>query len=89
MQILFYYSFCDTLSMGAFSSSIGPMQWKQYFVTPWANSIEHELQYEYLLSCLHSLNLDHETACLLSVVALFSTQGLKQHQLSIPLENVR
>ena len=33
-----------------------------------------EMKYEYLMSSLHQLKLNHETTCLLSVVALFSTQ---------------
>ena len=68
---------------------IAPMTWKQYFVTPWADSYDQELKYEYLMSSLHGLNLNHATTCLLSIVALFSTQGIAQSQLTIPLETIR
>jgi len=41
------------------------------------------------MSSLHNLKLSHETTCLLSVVALFSTEDLSQEQLRIPYDNVR
>jgi hypothetical protein len=39
-----FFSFCNTLSTGLFSAHVAPMDWKQYFITPWANSLEHEQQ---------------------------------------------
>jgi hypothetical protein len=65
------------------------MKWKQYFVTPWADSYEQEMKYEYLMSSLHGLSLNHETTCLLSIVALFSTQDIGQGQLTVPLDAIR
>lgn len=70
-------------------SCVAPLGWHHYFVTPWANSIEHEQKFEYLLSSLHDLSLDVETACLLTTVALFSSHGLQPQQLSVNIEELR
>jgi len=70
-------------------SNFAPLGWSQYFATPWANSIEHERRFEYLLYSLHDLNLDVETACLLTILALFSSHGLQPYQITAPLEDLR
>lgn len=62
--------------------TVPAVKWNQFFVTPWANSVEHEKKYEYLVSCLNNLKLDFQSACLLSVVALFSTEGMDKSQLT-------
>jgi len=41
------------------------------------------------MASLHNLSLDRETTCILSAVALFSTQSISQSQLTVPLENFR
>ena len=49
------------------------MSWDQFFVTPWANSAEHERKYELLMAQLRNLELDLKSTSLFSVVALFTT----------------
>ena len=49
------------------------LEWDQVFATPWADSEEHERKYVYLNSLLRDLKLDFKSACLLTIVALFST----------------
>ena len=49
------------------------MAWSQFFVTPWANSAEHERKYELLMAQLRNLELDDKSTNLFSVVALFTT----------------
>ncbi len=58
--------------------TVPSVKWHQFFTTPWANSVEHERKYEYLVSYLNSLQLDFQSACLLSLVALFSTEGIDE-----------
>ena len=50
------------------------VKWNQFFTTPWANNLEHERKYEYLVACLENLQLDPQSVTLLSIVALFSTE---------------
>ena len=52
------------------------VKWHQFFSTPWANNVEHERKYEYLVACLKDLQLDSQSATLLSIVALFSTESI-------------
>ena len=58
-------------------AKVPPVKWNQYFISPWANSVEHEQKYEYLMSTLSELKLDFQSVCLLSIVALFSTKGIR------------
>ena len=58
---------------------IPPVRWNQYFISPWANSMEHEHKYEYLMVKLSELKLDFTSACLLSIVALFSSKGIREN----------
>ena len=62
---------------------IPPVKWNQYFISPWANSVEHEQKYESLMSKLGELKLDFQSACLLTIIALFDTGNIRGlHDLS-------
>lgn len=41
--------------------------------------MEHEHKYEFLMVKLSELKLDFQSACLLSIVALFSSKGIRQN----------
>ena len=56
------------------------VEWHQVFTTPWADSAEHERKYVYLFSLLKDLKLDFNSACLLTIVALFSTERINENQ---------
>lgn len=56
------------------------VKWNQFFVTPWANSVEHERKFEYLVDCLGQLGLDLQSASILLIVALFNTEGLAKNE---------
>lgn len=57
------------------------VKWNQFFTTPWADNVEHERKYEYLVARLKDLRLDFNSACLLSIVALFNTDDIDASKL--------
>lgn len=63
------------------------VKWHQFFTTPWANNVEHERKYEYLVALLKDLQLDTQSATLLSLVALFSTESITS-TVSLPPNSV-
>ncbi|TRY77337.1 hypothetical protein TCAL_16969 [Tigriopus californicus] len=61
--------------IGGWIPQVKPLVWNQFFVTPWANSVQHERKFEGLMSDIKSLSLDKPTATILTVVSLLDTDG--------------
>ena len=65
------------------------VEWHQVFTTPWADSAEHEQKYVFLFSLLKDLRLDFNSACLLTIVALFSTERINDTQFLLSEESIK
>ena len=65
------------------------VEWHQVFTSPWADSAERERKYVYLFSLLKDLKLDFNSACLLTIVALFNTDRINDNQYMLSNESMK
>ena len=65
------------------------VEWHQVFTSPWADSAERERKYVYLFSLLKDLKLDFNSACLLTIVALFDTDRINDNQYMLSNDSIK
>ena len=65
------------------------VEWHQVFTSPWADSAERERKYVYLFSLLKDLKLDFNSACLLTIVALFNTDRINDNQYMLSNDSMK
>ena len=75
--------------MKIFACKVPSVEWHQVFTTPWADSAEHEQKYVFLFSLLKDLKLDFNSACLLTIVALFSTERINDTQFMLSEDSIK